>query len=230
LYSHGNVNGALKTTLGTIQTNQKILEAANKNRGVSLNLPCFEVPLLRPVQCGADTKSYLSIGGRIKFDRQGIVDQSISVCLFIVPDKDITASSNNGTTDMKANTRYVVRRFHFDMDCNLDNKGWPISHIQYGGKILDDQKGDAEYHLIKNIDLPRIPSFPLDIIQVTNFFLHQFETCLKKPFSLPDWRSVVIENDNIWKEHYIKKMLEETSKTKKKTMYEWACQPIRFNS
>ncbi|WP_281559098.1 hypothetical protein [Thalassomonas sp. RHCl1] len=220
------VSQALVKTLSEIKTNQQVLQAATKSKKVKVDLPSFEIPLLNSVKCGVDTDSFLSIGGKIEFNEQGIVNQSISACLIIRPHEDTKVCEKNATGVMKAGNKYIIRRFHFDIDSSQTSKDRPISHVQYGGNIQDEQKGSSEYQLINSIDLPRIPSFPLDVVQVINFLMDQFDTTLKQQFKLPSWRGIVVDNDAIWKKYFFEKMISKTSK--RKTMYEWACDPISF--
>lgn len=211
---------------GEMYNNQKVLNASTKDNKVLVKIPSFEVMLYNPVQCGATTDSYISIGGYAKFDKDGIVEQSISVCLSIKPHNDILPSSSFGTGSIDSSRKHIVRRFHFDIDSSQNGQDRPISHIQYGGNIQDIQKGDAEYHLISSIDLPRIPSIPLDVIQVINFFMLQFENELTKKFQAPAWRNIVVSNDEIWKKYYFDNMIRSVNK--RKTLYEWSCSPIAF--
>lgn len=173
LTSDKDISQHCQKSLGELMNNSRALSAANSTNSVSVNIPLIELSLHEPVKCGSNTDSFLSMGGKIKFNNDGIVEQSISVCLSIVPHSDIDECEHFCTSDMFANSKYIIRRFHFDIDCNQVGNDRPISHIQYGGNINDSQKIDAKYHLISSIDLPRIPSIPLDVVQVFNFFMHR---------------------------------------------------------
>jgi hypothetical protein len=213
-------------SLGELINNSRLLNAAASSNTISINIPSIELQLNNPVECGSKTDSFLSIGGIIKFNNDGILEQSISACLSVIPHSHIHECEHFCTSEMLANQKYIVRRFHFDIDCKQVGNDRPISHIQYGGNIHDSQKADASYHLISSIDLPRIPSIPLDVVQVFNFLMHQFENDLSLKFKQPRWRGIVVENDSIWKLHYIESLLESTGK--KSTFYEWACKQVAF--
>ncbi|MFQ2509634.1 hypothetical protein ACK31R_17495 [Aeromonas caviae] len=226
MLSKHEITSLLGGDTGHMYNNQRVLNSAAKGNNISVEVPSFDLTLLAPIQCGAKTDSYLSIGGYASFNTDGIVEQSISVCIKIRPHTDIEPNISFGTGSIESSRQHIIRRFHFDIDSNQKRSDRPISHIQYGGNIKDSQKGESSYHLISSIDLPRIPSIPLDIIQVMNFVMLQFENNLTKTFQTPAWRNIVVNNDKIWKKFYFEKLMNSVDK--RKTFYEWSCSPITF--
>ncbi|MBE0471261.1 MAG: hypothetical protein IBX55_17340 [Methyloprofundus sp.] len=209
--------------LAQLHQTTRILQSSNRQTSIRIELPPFELKLGEGIKCGSntDTDSFLSIGGPIEFDQAGKVIQSVSVCLSVTPHTDIQKCTSFCTPEMQANINHIIRRFHFDIDSTQSKGDRPISHFQYGGNINDGQKGSSEYLLIKTLDLPRIPSMPLDIVQVINFFLHQFSTKASPLAKMPKWRNIVLENDKIWKEFYIQNLIDSIGD--KSTLYDLLC-------
>lgn len=226
LSSEPKLSPIFQKDIGSLRNNTRVLASSSKIEIVEIQLPCFEIQLKNSIKCGSETDSFLSIGGRVKFSKKGLLDQSISACISITPYEDINKSDNYCTPEMSAATKHIIRRFHFDIDSTQTQGDRPISHIQYGGNISEAQKGNAEYRLISPLDIPRIPSIPLDIVQVINFLMHQFNNDASLLFSMPAWRAIVIENDVIWKNHYFEKLINTTGK--QKTLYEFSCSPYSF--
>lgn len=226
LSSESTLTHLFHRNIGLLINNTKVLATSSKIEIVEIQLPCFEIQLNSSIKCGTETDSFLSIGGRVKFSKEGLLDQSISACISITPYEDINKCDSYCTPEMSAAIKHIIRRFHFDIDSTQKKGDRPISHIQYGGNINATQKGDAEYRLISSLDIPRIPSIPLDIVQVINFLMHQFNNDASLLFLGPAWRAIVIENDGIWKNHYFDKLINTTGK--QKTLYEFSCSPYSF--
>lgn len=211
----------IQNSIGYFHNVQRLLSSSNKNSIVKIELPIFEIPLANGIECGAKNNAFISFGGPIEIDNTGRIEQSISVCLILEPLEKITKCASFCRPEMEPNSKHIIRRFHFDFDTTLSKADRPLSHIQYGGNLHDNQKNDFDYRLISTVDLPRIPSIPLDAVQVINFFLHQFDTDVSHLFQQPKWRGIVVNNDEIWKKFYMEAMIN--SLNKRNTFYELLC-------
>lgn len=199
---------------------QKQLNASAKLNSFNINFDPIKLDADGIVNCGLIPNAHLSIGGEIRFDSTGKFYQAISLCFVALPSKDLTAADGYALSNMENGKTYIIRRFHFDIDASQVGGDRPIFHLQYGGNISEKQKENHQYELISSIDLPRIPTIPLDLIQTLNLVFNQINTKMSSAFKQPAWRNIVIENDSIWDDIYFSFL---SSRNKKQTLYETLC-------
>ncbi|KJV27308.1 hypothetical protein [Pantoea sp. SM3] len=197
---------------------QLAVKAALKEFNISIGP--FEINANELMNCKHFPEAHLSIGGEIQFNSNGDFFQAISLCVISKPNCDVTAENGFSLCKMDNGKSYIVRRFHFDIDAKQINGDRPVFHLQYGGNIHDKQKSSHQYELISSIDLPRIPTMPLDLIQALNLIFSQIKTQIMSVFKDPRWRSIVIENDKIWDDIYFSAILK---RDEKQTLYERLC-------
>ncbi|WP_274021265.1 hypothetical protein [Vibrio parahaemolyticus] len=189
-----------------------------------LSIVPFELDTKRLISSNLISGQNISFGGELRFDDRGFFYQSLSLC-FVAKAKCAIPEGNGysiGKLDTEAS--HVIRRFHFDIDAQQVGNDRPVFHFQYGGNIHDDQKKSHRYELISCIDLPRIPSLPLDLVQALNLIFHQIDTDVSSVFKQSRWRAIVLENDRIWEKVYFESMRNRGNTT----LYERLCSPNIF--
>lgn len=221
-----------------IRTNKLQLASNGKTKNYNISFGPFELNAKDLFKCGTNPKSHISIGGEVKFDCNGNFFQAISLCFIAEPlpsptsDNELTIDNTLEAEDTLAleninllrrldiGKTHIIRRFHFDIDAQQTEGDRPVFHFQYGGNLLDDQKMNHQYEIFSSIDLPRIPSLPLDLIQTLNLIFSQIQTELSSVFKDPRWRNIVLENDKIWDDFYFSAI---NNRNKTQTLYERLC-------
>ncbi|GAH54703.1 unnamed protein product, partial [marine sediment metagenome] len=85
--------------------------------------------------------------------------------------------------------RRVVMRFHFDKRESNGMQKEPIYHLQVGGRYRTENE-NCWIH--DNIDIPKFPYHPMDIILLSEFILINFFPKESKELrEKPEWRSLV---------------------------------------
>lgn len=208
------------TVISKIKSTTQQLSSGSGLKCFDISLDPFEVKANDLMNCKHFPAAFLSIGGEVKFGDGGSFYQALSVCLITEPSGDVTADDGYSLCRMDNGKSYIVRRFHFDIDATQINGDRPVFHLQYGGNIKDQQKSKHQYELISSIDLPRIPTMPLDLIQAMNVLFSQINTDIISSFQNPRWRSIVLENDEIWDDIYFSAIKNRGGK---QTLYEKLC-------
>lgn len=206
--------------ISRIKSSTQQLAFSSKLKKFNISFGPFEINAIDLINCKHIPCAHISIGGEIKFDNIGNFYQAISLCVIAEPNCDVTAEDGFSLCQMDNGKSYIIRRFHFDIDAEQINGDRPVFHLQYGGNIQEQQKSKHQYELISSIDLPRIPTIPLDLIQTLNLIFSQINTEIASSFQDPRWRSIVIENDEIWDDIYFSSMKKRTGK---QTLYERLC-------
>lgn len=206
--------------ISQIKASIRQLAPTTKLKSLEISLDPFELNVDDLINCCHITNSHLSIGGEVKFDSSGYFFQALSLCFIAMPSSDISNENGYSLCKMDNGKSYIIRRFHFDIDVEQNNGDRPIFHLQYGGNIHDKQKSTHQYELISSIDLPRIPTLPLDLIQTLNLVFSQVNTNISSAFREPRWRNVVLENDKIWDDAYFSVI---RNRGNKETLYEKLC-------
>lgn len=209
-----------KRIISQIQTCQKQLESSAKLTKFSITIDPIELTANGLINCGHIPTSHLSFGGEVRFDNNGNFFQALSLCVIAMPKGDISNENGYSLCKMDNGKTYIIRRFHFDIDAEQVNGDRPVFHLQYGGNIQDKQKGEHQYELISSIDLPRIPTMPLDLVQTLNLVFSQINTDISSAFRNPGWRNIVLTNDKIWDDIYFSSM---KNRSPKETLYEKLC-------
>lgn len=206
--------------ISKIRANTKQLASSSKLSNFDISFGPFEINALDLINCKHIPSACISIGGEVRFNNSGVFFQALSLCIIAEPNCDVSADSGYDLCKMDNGKTYIVRRFHFDIDAKQTNGDRPVFHLQYGGNIQEQQKSKHQYELISSIDLPRIPTLPLDLIQTLNLIFSQISTDIASVFQDPRWRNIVIENDKIWDDVYFASM---QTRRKKETLYERLC-------
>lgn len=206
--------------IAQIRASAKQLASSSRLKNFNISFGPFELNALDLINCKHIPSAHLSIGGEVKFNSDGDFFQALSLCVIAAPICDLSAENGYDLCTMESGKSYIIRRFHFDIDAKQINGDRPVFHLQYGGNIKEQQKSYHQYELISSIDLPRIPTLPLDLIQTLNLIFSQINTEITSAFQDPRWRSIVLENDKIWDDIYFSSML---TRSKKQTLYERLC-------
>jgi len=206
--------------ISRIRANAKQLASSSKAKSFDISFGPFEINALDLINCKHIPSAQVSIGGEVRFNNAGDFFQALSLCVIAEPNCDVSAANGYDLCKMDNGKSYIVRRFHFDIDAKQINGDRPVFHLQYGGNIHEQQKSKHQYELISSIDLPRIPTLPLDLIQTLYLIFSQIPTDITTVFQDPRWRSIVLENDKIWDDIYFAAM---QSRTRKQTLYERLC-------
>ncbi|MFV7477682.1 hypothetical protein ACNPM1_11760 [Enterobacter pseudoroggenkampii] len=206
--------------ISQIRASTKQLASSSNVKNFDISFGPFELTAFDLINCKHIPSAYLSIGGEVRFNSNGDFFQALSVCLIAEPICDLSSEYGYDLCKMDNGKTYIIRRFHFDIDAKQINGDRPVFHLQYGGNINEQQKSKHQYELISSIDLPRIPTLPLDLIQTLNLIFSQIKTELASVFQDPRWRSIVLENDKIWDDIYFASM---QTRNKKQTLYERLC-------
>jgi hypothetical protein len=133
----------------------------------------------------------------------------------------------------------IVRRFHFDKGPGAPDKHETNNHVQFGGSIEDLASfcqyvggGQLHYCLDNNLDPPRLPYPPLDIVLILHLFLQQFQTSIKKTFlETPEWLCLVRKSEDFQLRYYYDQILkyysdkEDGRISKVTTLFETMCNP-----
>lgn len=219
LSKHAKINQHCRGFSGQLSSTNNAIQS-NKNDDFEINFNPMNININKLKIIKGPAKIFLSIGGKINFTNTSM-DQSISVCLNIKPEKKINSCDIRCHPELDENSGHILRRFHFDIDTSQEE--WPVSHLQYGGKIHATQKEDNYYGLFQLLDDPRIPIPPTDIVQVLNIFLCQFKTDILPVFQGSAWGKLVTENDEIWRKYYHKPVFDTLSKSGNKlSLYDLA--------
>lgn len=206
--------------ISRIRSNTQQLASSSKLKKFNIPFGPFEINAIDLINCKHIPCAHISIGGEIKFDNIGNFYQALSLCIIAEPNCDVTAEDGFSLCRMDNGKSYIIRRFHFDIDAEQINGDRPVFHLQYGGNIQEQQKSKHQYELISSIDLPRIPTLPLDLIQTLNLIFSQINTEITSAFQNPRWRNIVLENDKIWDDIYFSSMKK---RNRKQTLYERLC-------
>jgi len=94
----------------------------------------------------------------------------------------------------------VVLRFHFDLRSSDTKQPEPLYHLQIGGK---NPGKDENCWFPEQIDVPRFPYPPMDIILLCefvlmNFFQEEYETMRKKP----EWKGLIKKSQELFQREY----------------------------
>lgn len=183
--------------------------------------------------CGPRGETRLIVGGYVDVAENLIQEQSISVMFIYKPTNKISEDHQtiHACHNVDPGGGEVVRRFHFDLDANLNSGDRPVSHLQYGGKLNPaylNNSVEPRYRLFKAIDNPRLPSPPYDFTLVIDMFLRQIQTQAKDLVKEPYWGSLVSESEILWFRDYFQKIHSHLSQSKgNSTTYQLLCKPIR---
>lgn len=169
-------------------------------------------------------EAILRIFGVIATDGKKIVRQEIHLCLLYSKNPH-TPQSGMKTTELSScctaqnelnKYHRVVRKFHFDVHSNQtegishSNKNQetphPRFHLQYGGRYTDNYDLTASkvhYCLDHELDIPRIPILPTNLLSVFDMAMREFGIL---EYNNKYWRECVIESENIFTKKFISEM------------------------
>ena len=154
------------------------------------------------------------------------------MCLIHSPyeDPDTTKCQEYASIETPCGESEIVRRFHFDIDLELDKQDRPISHLQYGGDFSSNHVNHNQqinYRLYKAIDEPRLPSPPYNLTLILDLFLAQFATNASKIRKESRWRNLVKESEEFWLGCYFESIHNSfAGKRSKETLYEHLCRVV----
>ena len=151
---------------------------------------------------------FIEISCKIKGLKAVIIEQNIIVTYFsrnvdLIYRSDWDSESVQNRYD--SNKGRVMLKFHFDKKCEDAKILEPKYHFHIGGK---SDENECYWHP-KQIELPRLPYPPMDIIILCdiillNYFPNQY-TKLKS--DNPEWRKLVKKSQNFFQKDYIENVL-----------------------
>lgn len=214
-----------QVTISRLKSNTMQFGANSAVSKHDLSITPFEIDTKRLISSNLISGENISFGGELRFDNNGYFYQSLSLCFIAKAEGEIPEDNGYSIGKMDPEASYVIRRFHFDIDAQQLGNDRPVFHVQYGGNIHDDQKNNHRYELISCVDLPRIPSLPLDLVQAINLIFQQIDTDVSSVFKQPRWKTIVLENDRIWEKVYF----ESLKKRGNTTIYDHLCGSNMFS-
>ncbi|MBT3022863.1 MAG: hypothetical protein KUF77_07260 [Candidatus Thiodiazotropha sp. (ex Lucina aurantia)] len=165
------------------------------------------------------------IGGTSRFSDGTLSEQAIHFLILFTPSADV-----NG---LQANTKYIVRKVHFDLDRQNTHMGKPTSHMQVGGNISHQMiahTGDPERvkrETFDQLDLPRIPSPPYGLASVIDMALREFAPpSLKELTGERSWNELVSQTETVLLSSYHGRLYDELKSRASRTNYAYHCEDI----
>lgn len=164
-------------------------------------------------------KFHISIGGTIKFTKGVISEQSLCLTLMLEHSSECGEVPESWNIYPITQGYHVLRRFHFDIDMNNDDREKPRFHLQYGGNLEASYLGikDIQYKLFSPLDHPRIPHQPYDIVMLLDFILREFNLGGHDVINDTGWNKHLIEIEKIWLKPYYDGILRRLEATSRKT-------------
>lgn len=160
-----------------------------------------------------NSKLEVDISCNIKGSGDDIKEQSMELRIWSYDDKicfrDDVDSASIKEKIRGSGCKRVILRFHIDLRNPDVTNPEPIHHLQIGG-ISEEN----EYCWFpKQIDVPRFPHPPMDIILICefvmlNFFPDEYLNLRNKP----EWKHIVMYSEDIFLKNYFKKYSEYIEK------------------
>lgn len=178
------------------------LKNTKDDRNWRIEIPQFEVPI-KDHKLHSHSPAFL-IGGIIQAENGTPTYLSFSLSIVFTTKTHSVGSGRvvNATScclPNYLNKKRIVRRFHFD----FQPTNTPSSHIQYGGKFSESgYLTDCHYCLEHFLEDPHIHYPPMDLVLLLDLTIREFETCLQKWRQETNWRSLVLESQNLWWKEY----------------------------
>jgi hypothetical protein len=102
-------------------------------------------------------------------------------------------------------SKKIIRYFHFDyaLPTSTRNQAHPIFHLQYG-KASSSNLNEEDYAFdIDNLELPRIPYFPMTLALLLNtVFMEFYNEITHTIINRSEWRKLLKKNEEIMLEPY----------------------------
>ena len=180
----------------------------------------FSIPIDHPLMF-IKNNSQLQVDISCEIEGRGdiITKQNIILRLWSF-DKNLCSREEIDSTELKVkldhnNCKRVMLRFHFDFKEPNGKQLEPKYHFHVGGRCRTD---DENCWLPEQIDIPRFPCPPMDLILICeflliNFFPKESEQLRKKP----EWQSLVRKSQDLFLKPYYdictKKYLKDQNET-----------------
>lgn len=182
--------------------------------------PNWTVKLLEEGICGAPGETELHFGGEIMFRDSCLERQVLTVVIVFRAYADSAAIE--GRPALVAGENHVVRRFHFDFDRTVIERGTPLAHLQVGGQLqqsalLPTTAGLFRYELFDQLDCPRLPWTITDLPIILDTFLRQFRSGLDELLGGSAWRSCVMDSEQLWLVDYFRRAARMMTSTAHRT-------------
>ncbi|EKO3803713.1 hypothetical protein NTE05_000878 [Vibrio harveyi] len=159
---------------------------------------------------GKGRKFHVSIGGIIKIENGLIVEQSICINLILEHTSLCEVIPDDWKMYPVQEGFHILRKFHFDFDSKNDDDIKPKFHLQYGGSFKEEYlkvDNDIHYKLYSQLDTPRLPQQPYDIIMLLDFMLREFALKGCEIAKEARWNEIVMKTEKLWLKPYYERLL-----------------------
>jgi len=202
LATHHNMNKFLESSSRNILINRARSLKAYIKRGGKWK---FTIPRDKPITfIKNDNKLQVDISCEMEGTGNIIQKQNILLRIWSL-DKSICYREDVDHPNIKTKLsnigwRRVILRFHFDLKASNAKQLEPLYHLQIGGK---NPGNDENCWFPEQIDVPRFPYPPMDIILLCefvlmNFFQEEYETIRKKP----EWKGLIKKSQELFQRQY----------------------------
>jgi len=164
----------------------------------------FSISRERPLTFKENNKLQIDVSCELEGVGDDIKKQNILLRVWCL-DKNICYRNGIDHPEIEAklernNWRRVLLRFHFDLRAPNVKQPEPLYHLQVGGR---NPKDDENCWLPEQIEVPRFPYPPMDIILLCefilmNFFHEYYEEIRKKP----EWIRLVRKSQEFFQRRY----------------------------
>lgn len=165
----------------------------------------FSIPRETPLTFKEnDCKLQVDISCEIGGINEDIQKQSINLRIWSC-DKNISFREGIDAPELKKNLKYlnwkrVVLRFHFDLKVPNGKNIEPLYHLQVGGCQMEGEN----CWIPEEIQVPRFPYIPMDLILLCEFILMNFFPKKYKELKKDrEWISLVRKSQEIFQEPYL---------------------------
>jgi len=197
-------SGASEIITSKAQSLREMLQRRKKGKPVE-----WEFSISNPLTFKFNdvSKLQVDVSCEIKGEGEDIKKQNIIIRVWSFDDKICYRQSIDATELKnkieKEGGRRVMIRFHIDQKASKAPE--PLYHIHMGG-IPEDSEN---YWFPKQIKVPRLPYYPLDLILLcefilVNFFYEDSETLRKKP----EWIALVKKSEKLFLRPYLTESID----------------------
>jgi hypothetical protein len=210
----------------------KAIKATKGKGNTSFTITGWEFELDSEIFCGPRGTTKLVFGGTIAIQNGRLKNQSFAVCITFEPKEQVgePICSLHACHPINKTECEVVRRFHFDLDFDLEKRDRPLSHLQYGGKFDQSHmqtENTINYRLFKAIDSPRLPIPPYDPVLILDMFLKQCSTRQGGSLRSSKWQSLVKTSEELFLKRYFDAANKHLNKASRTSLYDALCLPIQ---
>ncbi len=181
----------------------------------------FSIPIEHPlIFIENNSQLQVDISCELEGRDDTIIKQNIILRLWSL-DENLSYREEVDSTELKVKLehniwRRVILRFHFDLKESNGKQLEPKYHFHVGGRC---RTNDENCWLPEQIDIPRFPCPPMDLILICEFLLINFfpkeSEQLRK---YPEWQSLVRKSQDLFLKPYYEDCKEKYLKDENETL------------